>query len=89
MITLQKGDQDIAYYEVYFNARKVGRFTLDIDGFYYFEPESTTGYWSQEFIKSIYDELYLLNEPYQRHLEDYFAEQQRLKDESLDIGYPF
>lgn len=95
MIKLEEIGKDSCRYEVRgeANDKLIGLIMLDVDGFFYFvtqgEGNTVYSYFSQDLLKAIYDELYLLNEPYQRHLENYFSEQQRLKDEAMDIGYPF
>ena len=51
----------------------VGSF-VNIDGFFYYEPakDRTWGFWSEEFLKSLSNELEKLNCTINKSIEEYF-----------------
>jgi len=51
----------------------VGLF-VNFDGFFYYEPakDRTWGFWSEEFLKSLSNEIEKLNCPINKSIEEYF-----------------
>jgi len=51
----------------------VGLF-VNFDGFFYYEPakDRTWGFWSEEFLKSLSNEIEKLNSPINKSIEEYF-----------------
>jgi hypothetical protein len=51
----------------------VGLF-VNFDGFFYYEPakDRTWGFWSEEFLKSLSNEIEKLNHPINKSIEEYF-----------------
>jgi len=51
----------------------VGSF-VNIDGFFYYEPSKnkTWGFWSEEFLKSLSNEIEKLNYPINKSIDEYF-----------------
>jgi hypothetical protein len=52
----------------------VGLF-VNFDGFFYYEPakDRTWGFWSEEFLKSLSNEIEKLNHPINKCIEEYFT----------------
>ena len=52
----------------------VGLF-VNFDGFFYYEPakDRTWGFWSEEFLKSLSNEIEKLNSPINKSIEEYFV----------------
>lgn len=61
-------------YKIYApNGQRLGNFELDIDGsFYFWQNEKSTGFWTTWVLRTIADELDLLNKPFDKELELYF-----------------
>jgi hypothetical protein len=55
-----------------FKERHIGDAILDVDGFYYFYPILQGGFWSEYSLTLILDKLKELNEPMNKHLEEYY-----------------
>jgi hypothetical protein len=51
----------------------VGLF-VNFDGFFYYEPakDRTWGFWSEEFLKSLSNEIEKLNHPINKGIKEYF-----------------
>ena len=52
----------------------VGLF-VNFNGFFYYEPakDRTWGFWSEEFLKSLSNEIEKLNHPINKSIEEYFT----------------
>jgi hypothetical protein len=57
----------------------IGSF-VNIDGFFYYEPlkNRTWGFWSEEFLKSLSNEIEKLNYPINESIEKYFDKTETL-----------
>jgi hypothetical protein len=57
----------------------IGSF-VNIDGFFYYEPSKnrTWGFWSEEFLKSLSNEIEKLNYPINESIEKYFDKTETL-----------
>lgn len=58
------------YYE---NGVLLGQILMKEDGYYDFWPELKGGYWSAEVLRQIADLLDQLNAPWEKEINDYFA----------------
>jgi hypothetical protein len=63
-----------SHYDVIFssNQKLVGKFILDVDGFFYFWPEREDGAWSAWSMKEIASMLDEMNAEWEQHIEEYF-----------------
>jgi len=56
----------------------VGLF-VNFNGFFYYEPakDRTWGFWSEEFLKSLSNEIEKLNRPINKNIEEYFIKNEK------------
>lgn len=65
-------------YKVYFafNEADLGRFILDIDGYFYYIPKNGNGHWNSTSLRQIADALDLINKPHDEQIKEYFKTKQ-------------
>lgn len=79
LLTLNKVSEIEFSLESKFNGKYIGKFIMDIDGYFYYEAVKVRdGYWSQELLKELATLLEDINKPHNdrvaRDLERYAAE---------------
>lgn len=52
------------------NNKLIGKFVLDIDGFYYFVAEDSNGYWSDWVLLQLGTKLTEINRQWNNHLKE-------------------
>jgi hypothetical protein len=71
-----------AGYEIFFKTKLLGTAIRDVDGFYYFRPQSE-GYWSEYALRIVADAIQWLNRNLEEALET-FEKEGILKKDDLE-----
>lgn len=76
------------HYEVYYCKHLLGSALQQEDGFFYFRFEHLTpGLWAEDTLKAITDSLQELNEGWNKHIQNYFEDQEKYKNISTEENY--
>lgn len=69
MLTLKEKTPG-AYDVIYHNGTKIGKFYMEVDGYYVFLPENNSGYFNEYSLKLIINKLTELNKEWDNHVKD-------------------
>lgn len=75
-LILEKRYEDT--YKVKCNDKTLGEFYREIDGFFYYVPESKYGSYSESFLQALLFELQKLNAPCKEHIREYFENEHKV-----------
>lgn len=60
------------HYQIEVNNFPIGEFFREVDGFYYYEPTSNSGAYSEELLGALLFELQKLNTEWKKEINQYF-----------------
>jgi hypothetical protein len=72
MITTERKSNNLE--EAYFNTKHIGSFVRDVDGFFYYSPNSEGGIWAEYELREIADKLKEMNKAWNEEIERVFSD---------------
>ena len=75
-INLEKVN-NFVYNVIASNGKNIGKFELDVDGYFYFWDNKDSGAWSSYSLRLIADKLDGINKPFKENVDNYFEQERK------------